>query len=371
MNQKRDESFVERIVRAVNHCRVALLAGYTTYRWVRQYLLHGSDEGADHRSDLGSESMQEADVSIRDAINRGLMPGPRLYVATRVLASTAAYEPRTENHIGGTCLPAGCDACDGPDEIRKAVRRRIGHGADVIKFFADYRRRLMRFPPKQQHPYIPSMQFQPEDPNPDYNVFSDEEMRTIVEEAKMAKCPVAAHAHTEEGVIGACKAGAHTIEHGSRAGDAGLQAMKDHDVIMVPTLSTLSRLHKPRFEKIMVQVKKAHDMGIRMACGGDVGTFAHGTNCQEIELMLKAGIPLEEVLYSATYMGWEACGGDMCGRKFGWFEAGCSADLVGLETDPRTDEGAFRKVSFVMKDAKVWKRDGVAVGMVEIGQPVF
>ena len=308
--------------------------------------------------------MQEADANVRDAINRGMIPGPRLYVATRVIASTAAYEPRTENHIGGTCLPAGCDAADGPDELRKAVRRRIGHGADVIKFYADYRRRIMRFPPKQQHPYIPSVKFQPAEPNPDYNVFSDEEMKTIVEEARMAKAPVAAHAHTEAGVIAASKAGALTIEHGSRAGDEGLKAMKEHGVIMVPTLAIASKLHAARFPLILKQVKKAHDMGIRLACGGDVGTFPHGDNALEMELMIEAGIPLEDVLEACTVGGWEACGGDLCGRRFGWWEAGCAADVIALDADPRQVKDALRKVSFVMKDAKVWKQDGKPVGMV-------
>jgi imidazolonepropionase-like amidohydrolase len=305
--------------------------------------------------------MKEADANVRDAINRGLMPGPRLYVATRVIASTAAYEPRTENHIGGTCLPAGCDAADGPDELRKAVRRRIGHGADIIKFYADYRRRLMRFPPKQQHPYIPSMQFQPTDPNPDYKVFSDEEMRTIVEEAQLAECPVSAHAHTQAGVIAACRAGATTIEHGTRAGEAGLQAMKEYGVIMVPTLSVSERLHAHRIDDILKQVKRAHELGIRLACGGDTGTFSHGDNAREMELMVKAGVPVEDVIEACTVGGWEACGGDRCGRRFGWFEEGCSGDIVGLETDPREDGGAFRKVSFVMKDGVVWKEGGSAV----------
>jgi len=308
--------------------------------------------------------MQEADANVRDAIHRGLTPGPRLYVATKVIASTAAYEPRTENHIGGTTLPAGCDAADGPDELRKAVRRRIGHGADVIKFYADYRRRLMRFPPKQQHPYVPSMQFQPTEPNPDYRVFSDEEMETIIAEAALAKAPVAAHAHTQEGVIAACKAGTLTIEHGTRAGEAGLQAMKDHKVIMVPTLSVSERLHAGRFDQILKQVKRAHEMGVRLACGGDTGTFPHGDNAREMELMVQAGVPVEDVLEACTVGGWEACGGDLCGRRFGWFEEGCSADIVALDADPREDKGAFRKVSFVMKDARVWKEHNVAVGMV-------
>jgi imidazolonepropionase-like amidohydrolase len=144
----------ERIIRAVNHCRTALLAGYTTYR------------------DLGSESMHEADVNVRDAIARGLIPGPRLFVATRVLASTGSFESRTENGMGGHCLPAGSEAVDGVEEIRKSVRRRIAAGADVIKFFADYRRRIMRSPPAQQHPYITSVLHPPKEPNPDYVVFS-------------------------------------------------------------------------------------------------------------------------------------------------------------------------------------------------------
>ncbi|WWC69637.1 uncharacterized protein I206_103580 [Kwoniella pini CBS 10737] len=352
VNQKRDESFVERIIRATNHCRIALLAGYTTYR------------------DLGSESMQEADANVRDAINRGLMPGPRLFVATRVIASTLAYEPRTENHIGGTCLPAGCDAADGVDELRKAVRRRIGHGADIIKVYADYRRRIMRFPPKQQHPYKSEIKILPDDPNPDHNVFSDEELKAIVDEAKMAKAPCVAHAHTEDGVVAACKAGVLSIEHGSKAGKRGLQAMKDNDVILCPTLSVLESVHWPTLPTILDNVKKAFDMGIRIAAGGDTGTFPHGEGAREIELLIKAGLTVEEAIKSATYRGWESCGGDLCGRRFGWFEEGCSADIIALDTDPRTDEDAFRKVNFVMKDAVVWKQENQPVGIVEIGKPV-
>jgi len=308
--------------------------------------------------------MQEADTNIRDCINRSLIPGPRIFCATKVIASTAAYEPRTENHIGGTTLPAGCDAADGPDELRKAVRRRIGYGADIIKFYADYRRRIMRFPPKQQHPYIPSMKFQPEDPNPDYNVYSDEEMRIIVDEAEMANAPVSAHAHTEKGVVAAAKAGALTVEHGSRAGEKGLQAMKTYGTILVPTLSVLERLHTSRFPAILEQLKKAHEMGIRLACGGDTGTFPHGDNAREMELFMEAGISVEDTIEACTVGGWESCGGDRCGRRFGWFQEGCAADLVALDGDPRIDKKAFRKVGFVMKDGKVWKKDGLAVGMV-------
>ncbi|RFU27364.1 hypothetical protein B7463_g8965, partial [Scytalidium lignicola] len=346
VNQKRDESFVERIIRSVNHCRVALLAGYTTYR------------------DLGSESMKEADCNVRDAINRGLIPGPRLFVATRVIASTAAYEPRTENHIGGTCLPAGCDAADGVDELRKAVRRRIGAGADIIKFYADYRRRIMRFPPAQQHPYIPSVKFPPAAPNPELVVFSDQEMRAIVEEAELADCPVAAHCGSNKGVIAAAKAGSLTIEHAYWADEETLLVMKEHNCIMVPTLAICERLYNFRMPQILAGVKRAWELGVRLACGGDTGTFPHGENAREMELMIEAGIPVEEVLAAGTIGGWESCGGDRCGRRFGWFEEGLAADIIALDSDPRTDSGALRKVSFVMKDAKVWKRDNIAIDMV-------
>ncbi|KAH9884073.1 hypothetical protein F4778DRAFT_574534 [Xylariomycetidae sp. FL2044] len=346
LNQKRDESFTERIIRAVNHCRIGLLAGYTTYR------------------DLGSESMQEADCNVRDAINRGLMPGPRLFVATRIIASTGAYESRTENHIGGTCLPRGSDPADGAEEIRKAVRRRIAHGADIIKFYADYRRRIMRFPPAQQHPYVGSVLHPPAQPNPDVLCYSQEEMSALVAEAELADCAVACHAGTKRGVIMAARAGSLTIEHAYFADDEVLAAMRDHGCIFVPTLAVCERLHAHRFRAIQAQTRRAHELGVALACGGDTGTYPHGENAREMELMIDAGIPVADVLAAGTLGGWRACGGDRCGKRFGWLEEGLSADIIALDADPMEDKGALRKVSFVMKDAKVWKQAGVAIGMV-------
>ncbi|KAJ9144079.1 Amidohydrolase [Pleurostoma richardsiae] len=338
--QKRDESFVERIVRSVNHCKTALLAGYTTYR------------------DLGSESMQEADANVRDAINRGLMVGPRLFVATKVLASTASYEPRNENYLGGTRLPAGGDAADGIDEVRKAVRRRIGAGADIIKFYADYRRRLMRAPPKQQHPYIAGIRFPNSNDNPDCLVYSEEEMSMIVREANMADAPAVAHAITKEGILTAVKAGALTIEHGYYADEECFEEMIHRGTLLVPTLAIAERMHAPRFKAISAMVKSAFDSGVKLACGGDTGTFTHGDNAREMELMVEAGVPVLHVLAACTRGGWEACGGLRCGKKFGWIEKGVCADLVGLDADPTVDKTALRKVDFVMKDAQVYKQDG-------------
>ena len=325
--------------------------------------------------------MGESDTHIRNAINRGLIPGPRLFVATKVLASTGSYEPRTESEH--TCLPTGGEAVDGVESARVAVRRRIAAGADVIKFFADYRRRVMRYPPLQQHPYIPNVLHLPAEPNPDILVFEQAEMDMIVSEAKLAKCPVACHAGTIEGAIMAVKAGASTIEHAYFGNDGLYNAMRDSGCVFVPTLTVCEVLHAKRYGEIRVQAKRAHELGVRLACGGDigicllpnmrianmklinVGPVHHGANAREMELMVDAGIPIEDVLEACTVGGWESVGKELCGLKFGWFEEGARADIIALATDPRQDKLAMRKVEFVMKDAQVWKMDGKAVNMVQ------
>ncbi|TKA76424.1 hypothetical protein B0A55_05197 [Friedmanniomyces simplex] len=352
--QMRDESLVERIIRATNHCRAALLAGFTTYR------------------DLGTEGAYDADVHIRNAVNRGLIPGPRIYCVSEALASSGGYETRHENAIGGSQVPRISDPCDGVVGVRAAVRRRLGAGADLIKFYADYRKRALRFP-GSSWPGCPEIMFPPPqeglqgDRNPNLLLFDQDEMDAIVAEAKTARAPVAAHASTAEAVTMAAKAGVTTVEHGflSMEGSEAMQTMREKGTIFVPTLAVLELFaSKNAMKDVLAQVKKAYDTGVKLACGGDTGTFAHGDNARELELFLEAGIPLEELLYSATVRGWEACGGDWCGRGFGWIEEGVAADFVGLGADVRKDVGALRNVKFVMKDARVWKSDGQAVSMI-------
>jgi imidazolonepropionase-like amidohydrolase len=351
LHQMRDESLVERIIRATNHCRTALLAGYTTYR------------------DLGTESAQDADVHIRNAINRGIIPGPRIYCVTEPLASSGGYEIRHENKIGGVDVPRISDPCDGPVACRAAVRRRLGAGADVIKFYADYRKRQLRFPDRQW-PGCPEIAFPPSERNlggqrnPNILLFNQDEMDAIVAEAKVARAPVAAHASTPEAVMMVAKAGVTTVEHGFEPmkGTGAMQALKDSGTILVPTLAVVELFIDVK--PVLAQVKEAFDFGVKFAAGGDTGPFAHGENAREIELMVEAGIPLEEVLTAATLHGWEACGGDWCGRKFGCVEEGFAADVIALGGDVRGDIKALRKVEFVMKDGRVWKRDGEAIGMI-------
>ncbi|KAL0937738.1 amidohydrolase domain containing protein [Colletotrichum truncatum] len=340
--QERDESIVERIVRATNHLRAALLSGYTTYR------------------DLGTEGMCSFDANLRDCVNRGLLPGPRLFVATECLASTGSYEVRHENSLA--VMPRIADVCDGPDGVRRGVRRRVGDGADVIKFYADYRRKVMRFPP----PIVPSRDvvlFPPPDPNPAAVMFSQEEMNVIVQEAKLADLPVACHAMTTKGALMAIKAGVDTIEHCNEGSDEVLREMRRQGTIFVPTLAVMRP--SPDFDNILKRVKKAHNLGVRLAAGGDTGAFPHGEGALELELMIRAGVPVVDVLEACMVGGWESCGKEKSGFLFGSVEKGYRADIIALETDPRDDAGALRKVDFVMKDGKVWKKDGCAVGFVE------
>ena len=349
----RDESPVERTIRAVNHVRQALLAGYTTYR------------------DLGTEGLLDMDLGVRDAINRGLIPGPRIYAATQAIASTGSYEIRSENSM--LQVPAAADVADGVGGVRKAVRRRVGAGADVIKVYVDYRRRMMRFPP----PVVrngPDILFPPSGKvgtlidaafNPNVPMWSQEELDALVEEAKRARCPVAAHCGSNEAVVMAAKAGVTSIEHGYSADRETLEAVKEAGCILVPTLAVVELFVKGEaFEQVLRTTRMAWEMGIDLACGGDTGTFAHGQNARELELMVRAGVPLADVLQAATVGGWYTCGGTQCGGRFGWWDEGCAADVVGLDADPRDDESAFKAVQFVMKDGRVWKRDGQAVGMV-------
>jgi imidazolonepropionase-like amidohydrolase len=315
-------------------------------------------------SDLGSEAMQDADTNVRDAVNRGIIPGPRLFVATRPLAGTGGYDVHTENELGGSCCPGVAETFDGPHEARRAVRSRIAAGADVIKFYADYRRRVMRWPPLQQHPYISGMKISVPEPNPDIPILDLDEMQTIVREAYLARSPVACHAKTWEGIKMAVEAGVLSIEHGNWVDEELLQLMKSKGCIFVPTLAISERLQPQHIDTFKKNVKRAHEIGVRLAVGGDTGTFPHGQGIREAEIMIEAGIPLEDVLEACCVGGWESCGSDLCSVRFGWFEPGVRADIIAINDDPRVDYKAMRRVDFVMKDAQVWKQSSAAVNMI-------
>ncbi|RYP55372.1 hypothetical protein DL768_000127 [Monosporascus sp. mg162] len=345
--QMRDESMVERVVRATNHARAALAAGYTTYR------------------DLGTEGLGDADANFRDAVNRGLVPGPRMFVATECIASSAGYELRRENRLPGVgpCNPRISDPADGVDGVRAAVRRRLGAGADIVKFYADYRKRSLRFP-APSWPGAPEIMFPPSsDPftgqrNPNALLFTQEEMDAMVAEARDSLAPVSAHAQSPEAVIMAARAGVTTIEHGYMPSKEAVRAMADHGTIFVPTLTVYEDWYGDIpgvLDTILAHTRAVFEAGVRVAAGGDTGAFAHGDNARELDLLARAGLPLPDVLRAATLHGWEACGGDLCGRRFGCLEEGYAADIIAVDGDFEKDLGALRKVKFVMKDGIVYK----------------
>jgi hypothetical protein len=296
-----------------------------------------------------------------------------MFVATEAIASSGGYETRQENSLPGigTSVPRISDPADGVDGVRAAVRRRIGAGADVVKFYADYRKRPLRFP-SQAWPGSLPVHFPPPDDlldskrNPNIPLFTQEEMNAMVQEARVSKAPIAAHAQCPEAVIMAAKAGVTSVEHGFIPSDEALQAMKDNGTIFVPTLSVFELYipHGRGLESILQHTKRAFDMGIKIAAGGDTGASPHGDNVRELGLLVEAGLSVEDALQAATLHGWDACGGDLCGRKFGWWEEGVAADIIALDGDLSKDIEALRRVDFVMKDGRIFKEHGKPVNLI-------
>ncbi|KAF5869311.1 putative amidohydrolase domain containing protein [Botrytis fragariae] len=338
LNQERDESLISRAIRATTNCRLALLAGYTTYR----------------------------DLGLKDAI----MP-----------ILVGSYEIRQENKLGGTETPRLSDPCDGVEGCRAGVRRRIGAGADVIKIYAEYRRRALRYPAStykgsEDIQFPPSRNrgediFGPREKlrNPNSLLWSQEEMNVMVAEAKRAGVPVASHASSEEAVIMAAKAGVTSVEHGLMPSEKALEVMKEMGTIYVPTLSVVELEANDGGRAIAIckeHAKRAWEIGVKLATGCDTGPFPHGENAREMELMVQAGINVADVLRAATLGGWEACGGELCGQDFGWLGEDWIADLVALGGDLEKDgfEKVIRNVSCVIKDGRLVVADGKIVGFV-------
>ena len=197
------------------------------------------------------------------------------------------------------------------------------------------------------------------DRNPASPLFTLEEMKAIVTEAKRAKCPVASHCSERETIVEAAQAGVTSIEHGWKLSEEAIAAMKEHNTIFVPTLAVLQAERNDYLADALEQVHRAWKSGIKLACGGDTGAFSHGENLNEPLLFEEAGIPLEDTLRALTLGGWEACGGDWSGRRFGSLEKGWAADLIAVKGDPRADGiKCLKNVEWVFKDAKVMVEQG-------------
>ena len=311
-----------RVARAVNHLRATLMAGFTTVR------------------DLGTEGAGYADVELKQAVNQGIVPGPRILASTRAIVATGSYAPK------GFALewrvPQGGEEADGVDSLARVVRDQIGHGADWIKLYGDYR-------------WGAGPGARP--------TFSLEEMKLAVETAKSAGVPVSVHATTPEGMRRAVLGGAETVEHGDDGTPEIFKLMAEHHVALCPTLAAgdavaqyagwkKGQQPEPRgIERKRASFKAALDAGVTILSGSDVGVFAHGDNARELEMMVEYGMTPANALRSAT-----STAGRVLHMEIGQVKAGMLADLIAVEGDPTKEIAALRKVKFVMKGGVVYKQ---------------
>ena len=306
------ESHAERVVRATNHVRATLMAGVTTIR------------------DLGSEGAGYADVGVRDAVDKGLVPGPRMLVAGPALVATGSYNPKGAPEWS---FPKGAEEADGVDDLTRATRDQIGRGADFIKVYADYR-------------WGPAGEARP--------TYTPAELELIVNVAASSGRPVVAHAGTAEGMERAARAGVRTIEHGDGATAETFALMAELGVAFCPTLAAGDAISqyggwRKGVEPEPARLTNKRDSGVDICFGGDVGVYPHGDNVRELEMMVDYGMPTPDVLHAAT--GGNARILDLLDR--GRVAEGLLADLIAVRGDPSTDIRALRAVELVMKGGEV------------------
>lgn len=316
------ESRAERMARAVTHANATLMAGFTTVR------------------DLGTEGAMYDDVGLKTAIDKGVVPGPRIICATRAIVAKGTYGPKSPS--ADVVLPQGAAEVSNIDEMMNEVRTQISKGADVVKIYADYRWGLYG----EARP-----------------TFTEEEIAAAVKIANSSGRLVTVHATTPEGMMRAISAGVASIEHGDNGTEEVFKMMKQKGVALCPTLAAGDAVEQYRGWKKGVDAEPeritnkkktfqlARKAGVTICMGGDVGVYTHGDNAREMEMMVDYGMKPIDVLRSATSTNADAFG---YGDKIGRTKPGLFADLVAVTGDPTSDIKAIRKIRLVMKGGIVY-----------------
>jgi len=314
------EPLALRTARAVVHAEKTLMAGFTTER------------------DLGTEGAGYADVGLKQAINQGIVPGPRLLVSTKANVARGAYGPK--GFEPGLAVPQGAEEISGADEMTRAARDQIAAGADVIKMYADYH-------------YQPHEASRP--------TMTEAEMAAGVAVAHDAGRLAAAHATTAEGMRRAAFAGVDTIEHGYQGTPEVFKLMASKGIALCPTIAASEAYaryfqnwngQEPAPESVQENRRSfrlAMQAGVPICMGGDVGVYTHGKNWLEMEAMQRAGMPAAQVMIAATSGN---------ARIFhlsdrGEVKPGLLADLVAVDGDPTRDVSAVEHVHLVMKGGQI------------------